>query len=74
MTINFNVTKVQIVESTGTDSVFLTTDSPCPFVPEYGIFQPLILSFRTTKGFAEEYIKNNFPGITVEIIKIPNGL
>lgn len=65
---NINISKITIIKTLGVDKVSLTTDMPCPYIPESLITQPLCLDFETSHNFSEEYVARVFPGISTEII------
>lgn len=62
------ILKIQIIKGFGSDFVSLQTDFPCPFIPESQITQNLCLDFKTSYDTAEQYVKENFPNIPVEVI------
>jgi len=68
MKITFDVKKVTVIERGFlTDIVILHTDLPTP-VP--GVTQDdLTVEFRAYSGKGSEYVRENFPGIPMEIVK-----
>jgi hypothetical protein len=62
-----NVTKITIVKSSGTDTVFLETDLPSGVWPFEGG-----QSFRTdvARGQGKEYVKRHFPNIPLYVVDV----
>ncbi len=70
MKITFDISKITIVKGFGPDLVMLVTDFPNSY-DEAFIHAPLHMEFKATEDKAEQYVKDNFPGISVEVIERP---
>ena len=64
-----NIMRIQILERNGTDLVYLHTDLSTPF-PKWDD-SPLCAQFETQKGYAQQYVRENF-NLEPEFV-IPRG-
>ncbi len=62
------ISKIVILQRSGTDLISIFTDLPSPYPQEVGDGLPLVINFETTKGWGVDYVKKNF-GIEPEVIK-----
>lgn len=63
-----NITKITIITGlAGTDCLMIETDLPEPIWPYEGV---LTLKTEVAKGKAEDYVKDHFPSIEVECIRV----
>lgn len=64
-----NIKFIRVLLTDATDIVAVHTDMPCPFVPESGMAQPLVLEFKASYNKGAEYVRNNF-NIEPEIVNV----
>lgn len=57
--IKLAITKIVVLNTIGTDRVYVHTDLPSPYPLEVSD-QPLMLAFDTQKGKGVEYVRANF--------------
>ena len=61
------ITKCTVVRDNGTDSVVFTVDGPTAF-PETKY--PLDIKMDTRRGYAEEWLRQNMPELSFEVIDV----
>lgn len=62
------ITNIIVLETNGTDVVFVHTNLPSPFPSEFSS-QNLMFKFDVSKGSGAQYVKNNF-NIEPEVINV----
>ena len=68
-TIKF-ISATVLIRPNSPDKIYLITNKEYPTTfPKTYPNDTLCLSFTTEKGYGEEYVKNHFPKISIEIIK-----
>lgn len=64
----FRITKIVVLEHSGTDQIRIETDLPYGVYPYEG--HPQVMKMEVSKGMGLHYVREHFPGIEPEVLKV----